>query len=48
MFLIKMVNRYSELLGKPKILILAPNGVVAINIDGTSINSGFSISSYVN
>ena len=32
----------------PKVLILAPTGVAAININGTTINSGLSIPHYVN
>ena len=32
----------------PKVLILAPTGVAAININGSTINSGFTIPPYVN
>ena len=48
MFLTKTFDLYSGSLDKPKALILAPTGVTAINIDGTTINSGVSIPPYVN
>ena len=48
MFLAKTFNLYSGSPDKPKVLILAPTGVAAINIDGTTINSGLSIPPYVN
>ena len=48
MFLTKTFNLYSGSPDKPKVLILAPTGVAAINIDGTTINSGLSIPPYVN
>ena len=43
MFLTKTFNFYSGSPDKPKVLILAPAGVAAININGTTINSGLSI-----
>ena len=48
LFLTKTFNLYSGSPDKPKVLILAPTGVAAINIDGTTINSGLSIPPYVN
>ena len=48
MFLAKTFNLYSGSPDKPKVLILAPTGVAAINIDETTINSGLSIPPYVN
>ena len=48
MFLTKTFNLYSGSPDKPKVLILAPAGVVTININGTTINLGLSIPSYVN
>ena len=48
MFLTKTFDLYSGSLDKPKVLILAPTGVTAINIDGTTINSGVSIPPYIN
>ena len=48
MFLTKIFNLYSGSPDKPKVLILAPTGVAAININGTTINSGLSIPPYVN
>ena len=48
MFLTKTFNLYSGSPDKPKVLILAPTGVAAININGTTINSGLSIPPYVN
>ena len=47
MFLTKTFNPYSGSPNKPKVLILAPTGVAAININGTTINSGLSIPPYV-
>ena len=43
MFLTKTFNLYSGSPDKPKVLILAPTGVAAININGTIINLGLSI-----
>ena len=48
MFLTKTFNFYSGSPDKPKVLILAPTGVAAININGTTVNSGLSIPPYVN
>ena len=48
MFLAKTFNLYSGSPDKPKVLILAPTGVAAININGSTINSGFIIPPYVN
>ena len=48
MFLTKTFNLYSGSPDKPKVLILAPTGVAKININGTTINLGLSIPSYVN
>ena len=48
MFLNKNFNLYSGSPDKPKVLILSPTGVVAININGTTINSGLSIPPYLN
>ena len=48
MFLTKTFNLYSGSPDKPKVLILSPTGVAAFNINGTTINSGLSIPSYVN
>ena len=48
MFLTKTFNLYSGSPDKPKVLILAPTGVAAININGTTINSGLNIPPYVN
>ena len=39
MFLNKNFNLYSGSPDKPKVLILSPTGVAAININGTTINS---------
>ena len=39
---------YSESPDKPNVLILAPTRVSAININGTTINSGLIIPPYVN
>ena len=47
-FLTKTFNLYSGSPDRPKVLILAPTGVAAININGTTINSGLSIPPYVN
>ena len=47
-FLTKTFNLYSGFPDTPKVLILAPTGAVAININGTTINSGLSIPHYVN
>ena len=47
MFLTKTFNLYSGSPDKPKVLILAPTGVAAININGTTINSGLNIPPYV-
>ena len=47
-FLTKNFNLYSGSKDKPKVLILSPTGVAAININGTTINSGLSIPPYVN
>ena len=44
----KTMNLYSGLPDKSKILIPAPTGVAANNINGTTIISGFSIPPYVN
>ena len=38
-FLTKNFNLYSGSKDKPKVLILSPTGVAAININGTTINS---------
>ena len=43
MFLTKTLNLYSGSPDKPKVLILATTEVAAININGTTINSGLSI-----
>ena len=48
MFLTKTFNLYSGSPDKPEVLILAPAGVATININGTTINLGLSIPSYVN
>ena len=48
MFLTKIFNLCSGSPDKPKVLVLAPTGVAAININGTTINSGLSIPPYVN
>ena len=48
MFLTKTFNLCSGSPDKPKVLILAPAGVAAININGTTINLGLSIPPYVN
>ena len=48
MFLTKTFNLHSGSPDKPKVLILASTGVAAININETTINSGLSISPYVN
>ena len=42
-FLTKTFNLYSGSPDRPKVLILAPTGVAAININGTIINLGLSI-----
>ena len=47
-FLTKTFNLYYGSPDKPKVLILAPTGVAAINIIGTTINSGLSIPTYIN
>ena len=47
-FLTKTFNLYSGSPDKPGALILASTGVAAININGTTINSGLSIPPYVN
>ena len=47
MFLTKTFNLYSGSPDKPKVLILAPTRVAAININGTTINSGLDIPPYV-
>ena len=47
-FLMKTMNLYSGLPDKSKILIPAPTGVAANNINGTTIISGLSIPPYVN
>ena len=44
----KTMNLYSGLPDKSKILIPAPTGVAANNINGTTIISGLSIPPYVN
>ena len=43
MFLTKIIILYSESPDKTKVLILGPTGAAAININGTTINSGLSI-----
>ena len=48
MFLTKTFNLCSGSPDKPKILILAPTWIATININGTTINLGLSIPSYVN
>ena len=48
MFLTKTFNLYSGSPDKPKVLILAPTGVAAININRTTINSGLNIPPYGN
>ena len=48
MFSTKTSNLYFGLPDKPKVLILAPTGVEEISINRTTINSGLSISPYVN
>ena len=48
MFLTKTSNIYFGLPDKSKVLILAPTGVEEISINGTTINSGLSISLYIN
>ena len=47
-FLNKTFNLYSGSPDKPKVLLFAPTGVAAININETAINSGLSIPPYVN
>ena len=47
MILNKTFNLYSGSPYKPKVLILAPTGVAAINVNRTTINSGLSIPPYV-
>ena len=47
-FLNKTFNLYSGSPDKPKVLLFAPTGVAAININRTAINSGLSIPPYVN
>ena len=47
-FLKKTFNLYSGSPDKPKVLLFAPTGVAAININRTAINSGLSIPPYVN
>ena len=47
MILTKTFNLYSGSPYKPKVLILAPTGVAAINVNRTTINSGLSIPPYV-
>ena len=42
-FLVKTFNSYTGSPEKVKVLLLAPNGVSAINISGTTINSGLAI-----
>ena len=42
-YLLKTFSFHSGSPDKPKILLLAPTGVAAINIDGTTINNGLSI-----
>ena len=42
-YLLKTFSFHSGSPDKPKILSLAPIGVAAINIDGTTINTGLSI-----
>ena len=48
MSFIKTMNLCIGLPYKPKVLTLAPTGVAAININETTINSGFSIPPDVN
>ena len=48
MFLTIIFNLYSGSPDQPKVLILAPTGVAAININGTTINSGLCTPSYAN
>ena len=48
MFLTKTMNLYSRSPDKPKVLILAPTGVAAVIINGTTISSGLSIPPNVN
>ena len=48
MFLTKTMNLNSGSSNKSKVLFLAPTRVVAIHINGTTINSGLSISPNVN
>lgn len=48
LFLSKTFNLHSETPEKLKILLLAPTGVSAININGTTINSGLGIPIYAN
>ena len=48
MFLTKTSNLYFGLPDKSKVLIPAPTGVEEISINGTTINSGLSISPYIN
>ena len=47
-FFTKNFNLYSGSKDKPKVLILSPTGVAAININGTTINSELSIPPYLN
>ena len=42
-FLTKSFNLYSVTPDKKNILLLAPTGVAALNIDGTTIHSGLEI-----
>ena len=48
MFLTKTMNLNSGLPDKSKVLFLAPTRVAAIHINGTTINSGLSVSPNVN
>ena len=48
MFLTKTKNLYSGSPDKPKVLILAPTRVAAININGTTISLGLSMPPNVN
>ena len=47
MFFIKTMKLYSGSVEKLKVLIFAPTWVAAININGTTINSGLSTPWYV-
>ena len=43
----KVLSYRSMSIGKPKALLLAPTGVAAVNIDGTTIHSAFRITCWL-